>query len=83
MQVPEQSKRQKHMMILTGKSSKTLEQIRGTSEQENQYISQLDLYLMANFNLSKKDCEKKGFTKASKIENIKKHFYSSVNQRKS
>ena len=82
MQVPELSKRQKHMMILTGKSSKTLEQIRGTSELENQYISELDLYLMANFNLSKKDCEKKGFTKASKIENIKKHFYSSVNQRK-
>ena len=37
---------------------------------------------MANFNISKKDCEKKGFTKASKIENIKKHFYSSVNQRR-
>ena len=35
---------------------------------------------MANFNLSKKDCEKKGFTKANKIENIKEHFYSSVNQ---
>ena len=32
---------------------------------------------MANFNLSKK-----GLTKASKIENIKKHFYSSVNQRR-
>lgn len=53
-----------------------------TNELENLYISQLDLYLMANFNLSKKDCEKKGFTKISKIENIKKHFYSSVNQRK-
>ena len=53
-----------------------------TNELENLYISQLDLYLMANFNLSKKDCEKKGFTKASKIENIKKHFYSSVNQRR-
>lgn len=53
-----------------------------TNELENLYISQLDLYLMANLNLSKKDCEKKGFTKVSKIENIKKHFYSSVNQRK-
>ena len=45
-----------------------------TNELENLYVSQLDLYLMANFNLSKKDCEKKGFTKASKIENIKKIF---------
>lgn len=67
MQVPEQSKRQKLIR---------------TNELENLYISQLDLYLMANLNLSKKDCEKKGFTKVSKIENIKKHFYSSVNQRK-
>ena len=67
MQVPEQSKRQKLIR---------------TNELENLYISQLDLYLMENFNLSKKDCEKKGFTKVSKIENIKKHFYSSENQRK-
>ena len=37
---------------------------------------------MTNFNLSKKDCEKKGFTKADKTENIKKHFYSPVNQRR-
>ena len=34
---------------------------------ENLYVSQLDLFLMANFNLSKSDCQKKGFTKASKI----------------
>ena len=53
-----------------------------TNELENVCISQLDLYLIANFNLSKKDCEKKGFTKASKIQNIKKQFYSFVNQRK-
>lgn len=53
-----------------------------TNELENLYISQLDLYLMANFNLSRKDCENNGFTKVSKIENIKKHFYSSMNQRK-
>lgn len=53
-----------------------------TNELENLYISQLDLYLMANFNPSRKDCENNGFTKVSKIENIKKHFYSSMNQRK-
>lgn len=45
------------------------------NELENLYVSQLVLYLMANFNLLRKDCEKKGFKKASKIENIKKHLF--------
>lgn len=34
------------------------------------------------FQFSKKECENKVFTNANKIENIKKHFYSSVNQRR-
>ena len=44
----------------------------------NLYVSQLDLYLLENVGLSKKDCVEKGFTKIKKIEAIKKHFYSSV-----
>ena len=43
----------------------------------NLCASQLNLYLMANLNMSRKDCDKKGFTKALKLEEIKKHFYSS------
>ncbi len=47
------------------------------NELGNLYVSQIDLYLVENLNMSKKDCDKKGFTKALKIEEIKKHFYSS------
>ena len=47
------------------------------NELRNLYVSQLNLYLLRNLKLSHKDCEKKGFTKANKIEEIKKHFYSS------
>ena len=58
------------------------EKIIRKNELEKLYVSQLELYLIANLNLTKKDCEKKGFTKASKIEDIKKHFYSSEKEKK-
>lgn len=49
-----------------------------SNELSNLYVSQLDLYLKKNLNFSKKECEKKGFTKAKKIEAIKQHFYSNI-----
>ena len=48
------------------------------NELNNLYVSQLDLYLMRNLQLSKRDCEKKGFKKKQKIEEVKKHFYKSA-----
>jgi len=51
------------------------------TELQSMYVSQRDLYLMTNLNLSKRDCEKKECTKAMKVEENKKHFYSSVNQK--
>lgn len=41
------------------------------------YVSQLHLYMMQQMGLSKSQCEAKGYTKAKKIEDIKKHFYTS------
>ena len=38
-----------------------------SNELSSLYVSQLDLYLIKNLNISKKECEKKGFTKAEKI----------------
>ena len=49
-----------------------------TNELNKLYVSQLDLYLLTNLALSKKKCDEKGFTKAKKIEEIKKHFYRST-----
>ena len=49
-----------------------------SNELSSLYVSQLDLYLIKNLNISKKECEKKGFTKAKKIEAIKQHFYSNT-----
>lgn len=44
------------------------------NELNNLYVSQLDLYLIKNLNLSKKQCSRKGYTKAAKIEEVKQHF---------
>ncbi len=49
-----------------------------SNELSNLYVSQLDLYLKKNLNFSKKECEKRGFTKAKKIEAIKQHFYLNI-----
>ncbi|CAB3978002.1 Transient receptor potential cation channel subfamily A member 1 [Paramuricea clavata] len=49
-----------------------------TNELNKLYVSQLDLYLLTNLGLSRKNCDEKGFTKAKKIEEIKKHFYRST-----
>ena len=46
-----------------------------TNKLRNLYVSQLDLYLLRNFKLSRKDCEKKQFTKVNKVQEIKKQFY--------
>lgn len=37
-----------------------------TNELNKLYVSQLDLYLLANLGLSKKNCDEKGFTKTKK-----------------
>lgn len=42
------------------------------------HVSQLELYSMKNLHFSKQQCERKGFTKKDKIEEIKKHFYRST-----
>ena len=42
-----------------------------SNELGNLYVSQYDLYLIKNLNISKKECGKKGFTKAKKIEAVK------------
>ena len=44
------------------------------------YVSQLHLYLVQQIGMSKTQCQAKGYTKAKKIEDIKKHFYSSSKQ---
>lgn len=44
------------------------------------YVSQLHLYLVQQIGMSKTQCQAKGNTKAKKIEDIKKHFYSSSKQ---
>ena len=40
------------------------------------YISQLNLYLMEELKMSKSECDKKGYIKKNKIEDIKANFYS-------
>lgn len=44
------------------------------------YVSQLHLYLMEKMGISKAECEKKGYTKAKKIEDVKQHFYASLSK---
>ena len=41
------------------------------------YVSQLNLYLTTKMGLSPSKCHAKGYTKNEKIEEIKKHYYSS------
>lgn len=47
-----------------------------TNELSSLYVSQLNLYLIKNLNLTKTQYERTGFTKAKKIEEIKKHYYA-------
>lgn len=39
------------------------------------YVSQLDLYLIQNLNMSRAECDKKGYTKEKKIQDIKANFF--------
>lgn len=39
------------------------------------YVSQLNLYLIQNLNMSRAECDKKGYTKGKKIQDIKANFF--------
>lgn len=52
------------------------EQISG-NKLEKLYVSQLNLYLIHQMGMTKAQSEAKGYIKAQKIEDIKKHYYTS------
>ena len=45
------------------------------------YVSQLNLYLVDKIGMSKSECDKKGYTKLNKIEDIKANYYATTYNR--
>ena len=45
------------------------------------YVSQLNLYLVHKIGMSKAECDKKGYTKPKKIEDIKADYYTNSNRK--
>jgi len=50
---------------------------------EKMYVSQLDMYLQKLAGFTKAELQEKGFTKAKKVEAVKRHFYTTTQKKTS